>query len=210
MTGEAARLRTSSLIARTARQNADRRSSTIECRRDMLGSNRDRYPYARDKADGSRDMRAKVLLGVWTPKLAGEELVEAVRWANKAAGAVGPSSRTGFFPEVALSADERALEEWPALDELDPPSPRRPHVTPSRVSQFERIIWWPARYLRDLPGPARVLHVWVRCKLSKRAKFDEACDRMGWARATAYRARDKALVAISMGLTADGIKRNEH
>ncbi|MBY3472083.1 hypothetical protein HFN78_14265 [Rhizobium laguerreae] len=81
---------------------------------------------------------------------------------------------------------------------------------PARVSQFERVLWWQATYLKDQPGAARVLKHWVRTRLTKGMTFGEACDRRGWSRPTAYRRRDEALAAISMGLARDRIARGLH
>ncbi|WP_099864950.1 hypothetical protein [Pararhizobium haloflavum] len=161
--------------------------------------------YQRD----NRGVTHRGLEDVWTPKAVGEELVEAVRWARAAAGPVGPSTRINSFPDLLITAAERDLEGWPDIDELDAPVRRRAY-SPARVSQFERILWWPAQYLREQPGPARVLHVWIRCKITKKAKFDAACDHLGWPRATAYRARDKALSTIAQGLAGNEIARGQH
>lgn len=176
----------------------------------MLGSIRDGYTYARDKADGSRDMRAKVQLGVWTPKFAGEELVEAVRWAEKMAEAAGAASRETFFRDIDLSGGERSIEAWPAIQQLRISPSRTRAASPTRVSQFERILGWPAKYLPHGSREVLVLNGWTRSIVRDAANFGEACELMGWSRATAYRTRDRALAAIAAGLTADRIARGEH
>lgn len=150
---------------------------------------------------------------VWTPKLVGDELVAAVKWAQSAAGPTGPAgSRSGML-SLALTSDERFLMDWPSIaemEEFDPPPPMRRGLSPAMVSRMERILTWPMRYLDNEPGAARVLKVWVRCKINKGMKFDDACADRGWSRATAYRSRDKALSEIAQGLTRDGIGRGKH
>lgn len=143
-------------------------------------------------------------IDVWTPKIVGEELVEAVRWAQAAAGPVGPARFKATMPEPYFLTWERVYEGW---DEELPPDatpPRRRPYPPARISFFERVLWWPSEYLRGHDGPARVLKVWVRCKVF-RVPFNKEVDRRGWNRATAYRQRDRALALISMGLASKGV-----
>ncbi|MEW5421926.1 hypothetical protein [Amorphus sp. 3PC139-8] len=108
-----------------------------------------------------------------------------------------------------MTAVERLAEGWPGIDELEPPRRPRPY-SPGRVSQLERALWWPARYLDGHSGWARVLHCWIRCRVTRGVNFNHAVDERGWSRATAYRARDRALARIAQGLTNDGIPRGQH
>ena len=128
---------------------------------------------------------------VWTPKLVGEVLVDAAMWSIASAGPTGPADdRNGI------------------LEKLDPenvPPPRKRSLSPARVSLFEKAIHWPTIYLKENDGAARVLQLWVRCKCT-RCRFSHAVDDKGWSRATAYRARDKALSVISQGLDRDHVE----
>lgn len=146
---------------------------------------------------------------IWTPKRTGEELVEAVRWARVAAGSVGPSARMSSSPELLMTQVERLAEGWPGIEELDLPKRPRPY-SPARVSQLERALWWPATYLPGHAGWARVLHCWIRCRITRGVKFAQAIEERGWSRPTAYRARDSALSRIAQGLTKNGILRGNH
>ncbi|OWV79568.1 hypothetical protein ATY77_26640 [Rhizobium sp. R634] len=143
---------------------------------------------------------------VWTPKIVGEELLEAVRWANRAAGRVGPAGLRSNMPNLALITSDEDFDGWPPIEIR----PMRRALAPARVSQLERAIWWQATYLKDQPGAARVLKHWVRAKLTHGMTFGEACDRRGWSRPTAYRRRDEALAAISMGLAQEGVAYGRH
>ncbi|SOC37063.1 hypothetical protein SAMN05892877_103407 [Rhizobium subbaraonis] len=145
----------------------------------------------------------------WTPKFVGECLVEAVRWSEYAAGRVLPADMKSGMPALEMFAGEREFEGWPTIGELDPPK-RPKSYSPAKVSQMERVIRWPTLYLGKIPGPTRVLNLWVRCKISQGLKFDRAVEIRGWSRATAYRGRDKALATIAMGLTRDGVVRGQH
>ena len=149
------------------------------------------------------------LEGIWTPQLVGDELLEAVRWANRASGPVGPARVRSSMPELAMISQDRDFEGWPPISMLEP-QPMKRMVPPSRVSQFERVLWWQADFLKEEPGAARVLKHWVRAKLTKGFTFGEAIKRRGWSRPTAYRARDKALAVIAMGLTDYGIEFGGH
>lgn len=151
---------------------------------------------------------------VWTPKDVGEYLVEAVKWAQKAAGPVGPAGYRGGLPDPALTSDERELEGWLSIaeiEEIDPPKQMRLNYSPAKVSQMERVLAWPMKYMDPAEtGAIRVLKVWLRCRITRGQKFDAACKVRGWARATAYRQLDKALAQIALGLTRDGIVKGRH
>lgn len=147
---------------------------------------------------------------VWTPDLAGDDLVAASRWAWATAGRVGPAGFRSGLPSFYLLPDERAEEGWDRYLEGDEDDKaerkRRRSYSAAQISWMEQVLWWPSTYLADLPGPASVLKIWLRCKVVKRP-FDEACKAKKWSRATAYRARDRALGAIASGLIADRVFR---
>lgn len=150
---------------------------------------------------------------VWTPKLVGDEMIEAIRWAKYAIGRVGPAGIKSSMPKLSFFASERDLEQWPAIQELDP-EPMRRSYAPWQVSRFERVLQWPMTYLGDLPkkDPEAIwfFRLWVDCKITKGMKFDPTLDQIGLSRATAYRKRDKILSEIAKGLTRDGIERGRH
>ncbi len=152
--------------------------------------------------------------GVWVPKTVGQELVEALRFLDQSMGRVGPNRVRSGMPSLDMTANEREAEAWPSfaeIGEFDPPAQKPKRYPPARVSQLERAIEWPWRYVDPKEtGAIRVLKVWLRCKTAKKIKFDAVCKARGWARPTAYRQRDKALAMIAVGLTADGIIPGSH
>lgn len=139
----------------------------------------------------------------WTPKLAGEVMVEAARWALTYGGPAGPASIRSSMPELAMDWIDRMAQGWESVASQEPTKKRR-NYWPAEVSQFERAIMWPLEYLADHDGLARVLQLWLRCKITKQ-KFGAAVDEKKWSRATAYRNRDKALSIIAQGLHAAGV-----
>jgi len=147
--------------------------------------------------------------GVWTPQLVADELLTAIKWANRASGRVGPAGFKSTFASLVLASDE--FDGWPPIVDPDDPPRNRRSYTPQQVSRMERVLEWQMRYLRDHgDGPARVLRTYIRARATPKFTFGEAMKRRGWSRATAYRGRDKALATIAMGLTADGIAYGQH
>lgn len=145
----------------------------------------------------------------WTPKLAGERLIEAIRWARYNAGPTGPASVRALYPIYVATPDEREEEGWGeqenANDPTEVPKYRRP-LKPHEVSALIDALYWPAKYaVEQLPTATRVLNVWLRCKVYG-GNFDKVIEtRREFSRATAYRYRDKALAAIAVGLESDGV-----
>lgn len=79
-------------------------------------------------------------------------------------------------------------------------------TTPAQVTAYLAALEWPALYLvPDRAGDARVLNLWVRCRVYS-LSFSEAVDRRQYlSRAMAYRMRDRALSVISVALDRDGV-----
>jgi len=143
----------------------------------------------------------------WTPEIVADRLIAAGRWVVSCGGPVGPRApRSLHFNFIASALDPKEFDrEFGGPPEIaDPDDIRRARfgISPGRVSAHEHALTWPSVYLTELPGPATVLKVWLRCKVYRRP-FDESCRARGWARPTAYRARGRALGAIAMGLTRD-------
>ena len=148
----------------------------------------------------------------WTPKVVGERLIEAVRWAQYAAGPVGPGQMRGSMPTYAPTWEERLEEGWGLPDGPDQEEAayrdRKLRISASaeQITAHLACLEWPARYLiPSSAGDARVLNLWVRCKVLKRP-FNDAIDRRKFlSRGAAYRMRDRALSIISVGLDRDGV-----
>ncbi|XAI96300.1 hypothetical protein [Microcystis phage Mae-JY30] len=145
----------------------------------------------------------------WTPKLVRERLVEAIRWARYNAGPTGPAPVRALMPTYIPSQAERDEEGWghPETADDDEPVLRR-QLRPDQVSAIIDALHWPARYaVPELPTSARILNLWLRCKVY-RGNFDKTIERQGeMSRASAYRMRDRALAAIAVGLERDGVPR---
>lgn len=136
---------------------------------------------------------------VWTPKIVGEILIEMTRWLTLYGGHIGPSRLRSAMPELHMELADRLGAGWSSVQENEVTSRRRSY-RPYEVSLFERAIEWQGAFLIAEQGAARVLALWLRCKISK-LKFDAEIKRRGWSRGTAYRKRDQALSAIALGLT---------
>jgi len=148
------------------------------------------------------------LSDVWTPKMAGERLIEAVKWAHYNVGPTGPAAVRALMPIYVVTEADRIAEEWGKKESADddPPPPRK-RYKPHEVTALIDVLHWPGRYaVNGYPGSARILNLWLRCQVHK-GNFGKAVTRQGrMSRASAYRMRDRALTAIAMGLTNDGIK----
>lgn len=140
----------------------------------------------------------------WTAEMVADELISSIRLVNRITAGAGPNFKSGNWPQ--------AMREWGdflAMVETDEIAKERAdhRITPTKaqISKMERAIRWQSLYLADHEGPRRVLRVWIRCKVY-RSPFDKACEGMGWSRSTAYRARDRALFLIAIGLMTDGVQ----
>ena len=147
------------------------------------------------------------LSDTWTPKLVGERLVEAIRWARYNAGPTGPASvRAAAIPFVPTAEDFEAAGwgEREVADEEPPPSARR--YSPAKISAILDALEWPARYtVASKPKSTEILNLWLRCKVY-RGNFEKVIEHRGeMSRMSAYRYRDRALSAIAVGLTNDGV-----
>ena len=156
-------------------------------------------------------MHSQDLSDVWTPKLVRERLVEAVKWARYHAGPTGPAAVKALYPVYVPSADDFEDEGWGDREnaddgDLEPPPPRK-RYKPAEVSKLIAALYWPGKYaVPGHPTSARILNLWVRCRVHK-INFDKTIERKGeMSRASAYRYRDRALGAIAQGLMRDGVQ----
>lgn len=148
-------------------------------------------------------------LETWTPKLVSERMVAALRWATYSGGRVGPSGIVGSMPAFNPSLEDHLEEGWgiPEVAGDDEPEPKRlvVNATAAQITAHEEALLWPARYLYPAhEGSARMLCLWLRCKVLRRP-FDEVVKRRGTiSRATAFRLRDRGLSIISVALDREG------
>ena len=156
-------------------------------------------------------IRGREQIETWTPKRVGEAMTAALRWATYSGGKVGPAGLRGSMPSFIASLDDHLDEGW-GLPEVagdeEPGDGKRLVVqaTAAQITQHEAALLWSARYLcPDYEGSARMLGLWLRCKVYRRP-FDDAVKRRGTiSRATAFRLRDRGLSIISTGLDRDGV-----
>lgn len=147
----------------------------------------------------------------WTPKLVGEVMLEALRWAAISAGPVGPrgfvnSRATRQFRatledhlEEGWGIPETAGDDEPWLDPVTLP------YTLDQIRLFQHAIHWQYRYLYpDYQEVGRVLGVWLRTKARKGA-FDRQVAALGYSKRHCYRMRDKGLGLIARGLHRDSV-----
>jgi hypothetical protein len=146
----------------------------------------------------------------WSKELVRERLKEAARGIERIVGRIGPSAKTGFWPEVALFADTTAADRNIIYQaELDGTrAPARPTGAGGDrdVSQMEQAVYWPALYLasEDHDDARRALQIWVWCE-ARRQSFSEFYKALGCSRRTANRRVDDAMALILLGLIRDGV-----
>jgi len=81
-------------------------------------------------------------------------------------------------------------------------------LSPKRVDEMIWVLDWCRLYLvRDRPGDAVILNLWLRCRVYK-GNFGATLKRRGFAlsRQHAYRMRDRALAHISQRLDGEGFQ----
>lgn len=139
---------------------------------------------------------------IWTPAMVADRLVDAVRVAQTAVKGSGGGGSP--WPEYRHSWEDllSQADSGSILDRLDR---RRLPATSHQVSRMEEALSWQGRYLDGHAGPAAVLKHYLRAKATRRS-FSKAIRQQGWSKATAYRARDRALALIAVGLMRDGVR----
>ncbi|RWX72551.1 DUF6362 family protein [Mesorhizobium sp. M2A.F.Ca.ET.039.01.1.1] len=167
----------------------------------------------RDEYEAERDSGGSFHGGLddlWVPATVEKRLIEAARLTLTTTGPVGPKAYGSAMPMY-----QRDWTDWLAqLDDAfkdaadvkieQDERPTRLAATSRQITRMEAAIRWPIKYLDAVPGPRKVLAVYLRCR-AYRKPFGRACKRLGWSRATAYRARDKALALIAQGLNRDHV-----
>lgn len=142
----------------------------------------------------------------WTVKTVGEELTFAIRLCNKAVGRVLPADSKAAWPTI--------LRDWADLiaqvdseEGVKEDEPRRFFATRAQINRMERALVWQARYLARPQDETlrKVLAIWLRSRSRRGGSFNQSLKRLGVARPTAYRARDRALLLIALGLMRDGV-----
>lgn len=145
----------------------------------------------------------------WDADLVKRRLQEAVRGCERLAGRIGPSRKSGFWPDMTVEfADQVAMMGTKELDAFYRAKNRaqRGGLGDREISRIEEAIQWPLRYLSAdaFENERQALKVWVWCE-AKDESFSRffviACRH----RSTALRRRDRAFDLILDGLLADGV-----
>lgn len=148
----------------------------------------------------------------WTPERVADAMLAALRWADAASGRVGAAGIRGSMPAYAATLEDHLDEGWglpeKAGDDEEREEERRLilNIPAVVVSAHEAALHWPVVYLHPAnEGSARMLGLWLRCKVYRKP-FEEAVKRRGtMSRASAFRLKDKGLSIISVGLDRDRV-----
>jgi len=145
----------------------------------------------------------------WDAELVKKRLQEAARGCERLVGRVGPSRKSGFWPDMTIEfADQVAMMGTKELEAFYRAKNRaqRGGLGDREISRIEEAIQWPSRYLSAdaCANERQALKVWIWCE-AKDESFSRfyviACTH----RSTALRRRDKAFDLILEGLLRDGV-----
>lgn len=140
---------------------------------------------------------------LWTSDAVRGRLVEAAKLIERTGGRVAPKGYGTTMPEYSYDwGDLLAQTEGATL--LKGRNMIRIGASSQAMTRAEEAMVWPMRYLEEADGPRRALRLFLRCR-AKRERFGLACKKKGWSRVTAWRARDRALTIIAIGLIRDRV-----
>jgi len=154
------------------------------------------------------------LSDIWIPRLVGEVLVDALRWAKKTAGPVGPAGfKTNRKLQRFIPTLEDHLEEGWGLpevagDEEEWLAPVELAIDPKRADLFMHALTWVGVYLINDGHPAtgKILSLSLAHSVSRNSRaFDAALKQEGVSRRHSYRMRDKGLSIIAQALNRDQV-----
>jgi hypothetical protein len=128
------------------------------------------------------------------------ELIAAQRLTMRVVRADRPAGYGSAHPDIMVSFADLVGQ---AESGTAPAAARLPGYTSLEVSRAEFALTWQSAHLRDRPGVARVVRVWLLCR-AIRKPFRRECKRRGWSSATAYRRRDLGLSMIVSALNKAG------
>ena len=145
----------------------------------------------------------------WDADLVKLRLREAARGCERLVGRIGPSKKSGFWPEMTVEfADQVAMLGTKELDAFYRAKNRtqRGGLGDREISRIEEAIEWPSRYLSadEFENERTALKVWTWCEAKDESFarfFRIACEH----RSTALRRRDRAFEIILRGLIRDGV-----
>lgn len=143
----------------------------------------------------------------WTSDCVEERLADAIRYAQRTGGRAGPKVFGSAWPEYQHDwADQLAQagrsEAERAEDARDRNRTRETFST-RRATLAEAALGWSTRYVEN-DDERRALALWLLGKATRKA-WQTLAQRRGIARETAKRRKARAVYAILMGLTRDGV-----
>ncbi len=142
----------------------------------------------------------------WTPEHVGARLVEAMRTLDRLPRVKGPRGAGNHWPSHRVEwADRLAQAELPRAERLEREARRNAAIRPSgaEIDRMDRALDW-LRELRDLdPGMALVTSLWA-LRTARRRSVRALCREKGWAPATLYKLRARALDHLAAALDARG------
>lgn len=149
---------------------------------------------------------------VWTPTRVKETLAEAIGWARRYAGPVGPAPMRSSMPTYKATLDDHLEEGWGIPEEAGDADewikPVELPIDPKRADFLMQSLTWVGVYLINSGHPAtgKMVSLWMAHSVSRNARaFEAALKREKVSRGHAYRMRDRGLSIIAQRLTADGV-----
>ncbi|MCC3246695.1 DUF6362 family protein [Methylocystis sp. WRRC1] len=140
----------------------------------------------------------------WTKEIVFHRYLEAADVLRRLPPVRFPKEFGNAWPDVLRDMDDirghdpdERVREFAAVARRAPPPA-------AAITRQEEVNDWTNRYLRAWPGPRRVLLAYALCVVAG-LSFRALCRKRGWARTTAMRRIDKALLIVRDGLSKDNI-----
>ena len=149
---------------------------------------------------------SEALPPAWTPEHVGCRLVEAMRTLDRLPRVKGPRGAGNHWPDHRVEwADRLAQAELPQGERREREALRNACSRPSgaEIDRMDQALDW-LRELRDLdPGVALVTSLWA-LRTARRRSVRALCREKGWAPATLYKLRGRALDHLAAALNRRG------
>lgn len=162
------------------------------------------HQYRKLKRDATPPEETPLEL-LWTIDDVKGRLVEAAKTHQRTAGRVAPKGYGSTMP--AYSYDWGDLLNQAEAESLYVGGNQiRIGASSEQMTRCDEAMLWPIRYLgQPKYAPIRLaLMAFLGCR-ARRESYNNFIRRKRWARATAFRARDRALGIIAVGLIRDGV-----
>jgi hypothetical protein len=104
---------------------------------------------------------------IWTPEHVTTRLVAAYDALHRMRQVVGPSTRSGFWPEVLLD-DMQLRDQDRKAEKVRAQSRARALPTSHEIELMDEALAWPLRFLQDSAKQADALTLYCACKATER------------------------------------------